>query len=62
MEAGGVEGGGARPIALGRASEAVRLQLASRRPLAVEVHRPEGEAGVELVPTKRAEAPKLLAH
>ena len=38
----------------------VRLQLARGGPLAVEVHRPEGEAGEELVPPHRAEAPQLL--
>ena len=50
LEAGRVEGGGARPVAFGGAPEAVRLKLARRRSLATEVHGPEGEVGVELVP------------
>ena len=50
LEAGRVEGGGARPVAFGGAPEAVWLKLARRRSLATEVHGPEGEVGVELVP------------
>ena len=55
LEAGRVEGGGARPVAFGGAPEAVWLKLARRRSLATEVHGPEGEVGVELVPSRPME-------
>ena len=62
LETRRVEGGAPGAAAFGRAAEAVGLQLAWHRPLAVEIHRVERRRRMKRVPPEAVQAAELPLH